>query len=220
MKEYIEVIKKASIFTGMSEDKIYSLLDCLGATVKPFKKHESLLRAGDSPKAMGLILIGSVLIVQEDFWGNRNIRARIMPGQVFAESFACVPKAEMDVSVVADENGFVMWLSVLRVLSTCSNACEHHSLMIRNLLSSLAKSNLRASEKLTHVSRRTTREKLLSYLSAEAIRQGRNEFFIPFNRQQLADYLSVERSAMSAELSRMQKEGLIATDKNFFSLKP
>ena len=126
----------------------------------------------------------------------------------------------MDVSVVADENGFVMWLSVLRVLSTCSNACEHHSLMIRNLLSSLAKSNLRASEKLTHVSRRTTREKLLSYLSAEAIRQGRNEFFIPFNRQQLADYLSVERSAMSAELSRMQKEGLIATDKNFFSLKP
>ena len=160
-----------------------------------------------------------MLVVQEDYWGNRNIRSRVAPGQVFAEAFACVPGAVMDVSVLTDEPSRVLWLNVGRILHTCPTACSHHSRMIRNLLSDLAANNLRANEKLTHISRRSTREKLLSYLSAEARRQGRADFSVPFNRQQLADYLSVERSAMSAELSRMQREGLLTVDKNSFSLK-
>ncbi len=177
-----------------------------------------MLRVGDSPESVGLVLSGSVFIIQEDYWGNRNIRARTAPGQLFAEAFACVSGAVMDVSVVADEDSAVMWLNVGRLLHTCPTSCSHHSRMIRNLLSDLAANNLRSNEKLTHVSCRTTREKLLSYLSAEARRQGRPEFSIPFNRQQLADYLSVERSAMSAELSRMQRDGLITADKSRFKL--
>ncbi len=219
MKEYFSTIKKAAIFSGVDEAELDSMLGCLGARMQTFKKGDYVLRVGDCPESVGLLLSGSVLVVQEDFWGNRNIRTRIAPGQVFAESFACVPGAVMDVSVAADENSAVMWLGVQRVLSTCPTACAHHSRVIRNLLSDLASNNLRTNEKLTHLSCRSTREKLLSYLSAEARRQGRTEFTIPFNRQQLADYLSVERSAMSAELSKMQREGLLTTNKNDFILR-
>ena len=219
MKEIIGVLKRSALFSGIDEAEIEAMLGCLGAKTEAFKKGDYLLRIGDLPEALGLILSGSVLIVQEDYWGNRNIRARITSGQVFAEAFACMPGALMDVSVLSDEQGQVLWLNVGRVLHTCPTACTHHSRMIRNLLSDLAANNLRTNEKLTHISRRTTKEKLLSYLSAEAQRQGGAEFSIPFNRQQLADYLSVERSAMSAELSKMQKEGIILVSKNHFSLK-
>lgn len=218
MKEYFETLKRAAFFSGIDEAEMESMLGCLGARTESFGKNAYVLRVGDSPASVGLLLSGSVLVIQEDYWGNRDIRIRIAPGQVFAEAFACVPGAVMDVGVVADQESVVMWLDVKRILHTCPTACSHHSRMIRNLLSDLAANNLRSNEKLTHLSRRTTREKLLSYLSAEARRQGKPEFSIPFNRQQLADYLSVERSAMSAELSKMQKEGLITANKNFFTL--
>lgn len=218
MREYIDVMKRASFFSGIDEAEIESMLNCLGAREEKFKKNDYVLRVGDSPESVGMLLSGSVLVIQEDYWGNRNIRTSIAPGQVFAESFACIPGAVMDVSVAADKDSVIMWLNVGRILHTCPTACAHHSRMIRNLLSDLAENNLRSNEKLTHICKRTTREKLLSYLSAEARRQGKPEFSIPFNRQQLADYLSVERSAMSAELSRMQQDGLIKLDKNRFVL--
>ncbi|MDD2956707.1 MAG: Crp/Fnr family transcriptional regulator [Oscillospiraceae bacterium] len=216
MEKNLSLLKRSALFLGVDEGEIESMLGCLGAKTQDYGKEEYVLREGDSPEAVGLLLSGGILIVQEDYWGNRNIRARIVPGQVFAEAFACVPGAVMDVSVLTDEKSRVLWLNVQRVLHTCPSACAHHSRMIRNLLSDLAENSLRANEKLTHISRRSTREKLLSYLSAEARRQGRAEFFIPFNRQQLADYLSVERSAMSAELSRMQRDGILSVDKNRF----
>jgi len=219
MTDYLSALKRSALFSGIDDAEAESMLGCLGAREETYGKGEYLLRVGDSPESVGLLLTGGVLVVQEDYWGNRNIRARVAPGQVFAEAFACVPGAVMDVSVLTDEPSRVLWLNVGRILHTCPTACSHHSRMIRNLLSDLAANNLRANEKLTHISRRSTREKLLSYLSAEARRQGRADFSVPFNRQQLADYLSVERSAMSAELSRMQREGLLTVDKNSFSLK-
>lgn len=219
MKELLSVLKRTSVFSGIDDKEMESMLGCLGAKTESYKKGAYILRVGDCPESVGLLLSGSLFVIQEDYWGNRNIRANIIPGQVFAESFACVSGAVMDVSVVADENSQVMWLNVQRVLHTCPTACSHHNRLIRNLLSDLAANNLRANEKLTHISKRTTREKLLSYLSAEARRQGKPKFSIPFNRQQLADYLSVERSAMSAELSKMQRDGLLAADKNLFTLK-
>ena len=219
MKDFLNLLKRTTLFGGMDEHEIEAMLGCLGAKTESFTKGDYLLRVGDSPDSLGLLLSGSALVVEEDYWGNRNIRARIAPGQVFAEVFACVPGAVMDVSVLTEESSRVLWLTVGRVLRICPAACPHHNRMIHNLLSDLAANNLRTNQKLTHISRRSTREKLLSYLSAEARRQGKSTFFIPFNRQQLADYLSVERSAMSAALSKMQKEGVLTYDKNFFSLK-
>lgn len=218
MQEYDALLKKTSLFGGMDEAEIESMLGCLGARTDSYRKNDYILRIGDSPDSVGLLLDGSVLVVQEDFWGNRNIRARLTKGQVFAEAFACVPDAVMDVSVTADADSKVLWLDVRRILHTCPQACAHHSRVIRNLLTDLAAGSLRTNEKLTHISKRTTREKLLSYLSAEAQRQGASAFSVPFNRQQLADYLSVERSAMSAELSKMQRDGLLRVNRNVFVL--
>jgi CRP/FNR family cyclic AMP-dependent transcriptional regulator len=219
LKDFTPVIKKAPIFSGIGEDELSSMLACLDAKTSEYGRGEYILRAGDRAEAVGLLLSGSALVLQEDFWGNRNIISRVAPGQTFAEAFACSPGAALSVSVAADEACAVMWLNVARILSTCPTACAHHSRMIRNLLSDLAGKNLRFSEKLTHMGQRTTREKLMSYLSAEAQRAGSPEFDIPFSRQQLADYLSVERSAMSAELGRLRGDGVLKFDKNHFALR-
>jgi len=218
MKDTIALLKNVPIFTGIDEQELTSMLGCLDAKRETFPKGEYLFHEGDRAEAVGLLLSGSVLVIQEDFWGNRNLMTRIGPGQIFAEAFACSPGAVLNVSVVADEPCDVMWLNVRRILTTCPSACAHHTRMIRNLLSDLAGKNLRFNEKLTHMGQRTTRKKLLSYLSAEAQRQGSSAFEIPFSRQQLADYLSVERSAMSAELCRLRDDGVLRFDRNHFVL--
>ena len=219
MKEFLSVLQTAQLFAGVAEDELPALLGCLGATTRQFPKDGFLLRAGDAIDSIGLMLAGSALIVQEDFWGNRNILSHIAPGQSFAEAFACTPGAALGVSILADQPCTAMFLDIGRVLTVCPSACSHHSRIIRNLLADLAGKNLRFHEKLTHMSQRTTRAKLLSYLSAEAQRHGSDAFNIPFSRQQLADYLAVERSGLSAELSKMQKEGLLDFHKNHFQLK-
>jgi len=218
MNDTISLLKNVPIFTGIDEQELTSMLSCLDAKKETFPKGEYLFHTGDRAEAVGLLLFGSVLVIQEDFWGNRNLMTRIGPGQIFAEAFACSPGAVLNVSAVADEPCGVMWLNVRRILTTCPSACAHHTRMIRNLLSDLAGKNLRFNEKLTHMGQRTTRKKLLSYLSAEAQRQGSSTFEIPFSRQQLADYLSVERSAMSAELCRLRDDGVLRFDRNHFVL--
>ena len=164
------------------------------------------------------MLSGSVLIIQEDIWGNRNIVSRTGAGQTFAAAFACAPGSVLNVSVTAETPVTVMFLNVKRVLNVCSSACTHHSRIIRNLLGELAEKNLRFGEKLTHMGQRSTRAKLMSYFSAEAQRLGKYEFDIPFSRQQLADYLAVERSGLSLELGKMRAEGLLDFRKNHFVL--
>ena len=165
------------------------------------------------------MLSGSVLVVQEDIWGNRNILSKAGAGQVFAAAYACALGARLNVSVVAETSVCALFLNVRRVLTVCSSACAHHSRIIRNLLGALAEKNLRLAEKITHISQRTTRAKLLSYLSSEAQRLGTYEFDIPFSRQQLADYLAVERSGLSLELGKLRGESLLDFHKNHFILK-
>ena len=195
------------------------MLSCLGARIGTFPKGARLLRTGDTVEEVGLVLAGSALVVQEDIWGNRSILSKIGPGQTFAEVFACAPGAVLNVSVEAESAVTVMFLHIKRVLSMCPSACSHHNRIIRNLLSELAEKNLRLNEKLTHMGQRTTRAKLMSYFSAEALRRGVYEFDIPFSRQQLADYLGVERSGLSVELGKMRDEGLLDFHKSHFLLK-
>ena len=160
-----------------------------------------------------------MLVIQEDIWGNRNLLSRAGPGQTFAAAYACAPGSVLNVSIIAETPVTVLLLNIKRVLNMCPFTCAHHSRIIRNLLGELAEKNLRFGEKLTHMGQRTTRGKLLSYLSAEAQWLGRYEFDIPFSRQQLADYLAVERSGLSLELGKMRREGLLDFQKNHFVLK-
>ncbi len=218
MKEFFPIIRASQLFSGISEPELEAMLVCLGAKKESYMKDDFLLRAGDTAEAIGFVLSGSVLIIQEDIWGNRNIVSRAGPGQTFAAAFACAPGSVLNVSVTAETPVTVMFLNVKRVLNVCSSACTHHSRIIRNLLGELAEKNLRFGEKLTHMGQRSTRAKLMSYFSAEAQRLGKYEFDIPFSRQQLADYLAVERSGLSLELGKMRAEGLLDFHKNHFVL--
>ncbi len=218
MKEYLPIIKNSPLFSGINDEEIYSILTCLEAKKDFFNKDEFILRTGQNIDSIGLILNGSAFIIQEDFWGNRNLIAQFTQGQIFAEAFACSSGSFLNVSVTAKSNCEIMWLNVKRILTVCSSACPHHIKIIRSLLSEIAKKNLTQSEKLTHMGQRTTREKLLSYLSAQSMKKNSSEFDIEFNRQQLADYLSVERSAMSAELSKLRDEGFLKFNRSHFIL--
>ena len=219
MKKFPVEMKNSPFFEGIEETEEEKVLKGLDAHEMTYDKENYILHCGEQVKEMGLLVSGGLLIVQEDFWGNRNILAAVGAGHCFAETFACSPGAVLNVSVIAETNVQVLFLNVKRILTTCPSTCSHHSRMIRNLLSELAEKNLRLNEKITHLGQRSRRAKILSYLSAEAQRHGSAEFDIVFSRQQLADYLSVDRSGLSMELSRMQEEGLLEYRKKHFVLK-
>lgn len=218
MLKYINVINNSRLFAGIKEHDIAFMLECLQAREAKYFRNERILRAGEPAGFMGLLLEGSAFITQEDFWGNRNIVAKVVPGQLFAEAFACVPETPLNVSVTAERPSSVLLIDIRRVMSPCASGCAFHISAIRNLLSDLAAKNLRLNEKLSHMAQRTIRKKLLSYLSLKAVKAGNASFSIPYNRQQLADYLSVDRSALSNELSKMRAEGILSFEKNCFRL--
>ena len=220
MKKYLDIMRRSSLFSGMNDDEILSILSCIKCQVISKTNDKYIFHAGTKTSLMGLVLSGSALIIQEDLWGHRNIISKCSVGEFFGEPYAAVPDAVLNVSVVANEDSDILMLDVGRLLTTCSTVCRHHVQLIRNLVTILTRKILVFNEKITHMSKRTTRDKLLSYLSAESTRQNSLCFDIPYDRQQLADFLCVERSAMSAEISKLQKECLLKTNKNHFELNP
>lgn len=218
MTEYIPIIKKSVLFYGMEEQEISPMLSCLSAVLKSFKKGEFIYRSGEGIASMGLVLRGSVHIIEEDFWGNRTILSEVSPGQLFGDAYACMPSVELEVSALAASDVDILFLDVQKIVTVCTSACEFHTRLIRNLLSVLSEKNLLLTRKIKHMAKRTTREKLLSYLSEESLKHKCPTFDIPFNRQQLADYLCVDRSAMSNELSKLKEEGILTFEKNRFRL--
>lgn len=218
MQEYLDVLLLSGLFAGVENHELAAMLGCLSPRIADYKKDAFILQAGESTDSFALVLQGCVHIIQEDFWGNRNILSAVSPGGAFAESFAATPGKPMNVSALAAGDCRVMFLNLRRVLTTCPSSCGHHRQIIENLLAKLAEKNQQLSQKLSHLSKRTTREKLLSYLWAESVRRGSRIFEIPFNRQQLADYLSVDRSALSAELSKLKAEGLLDFHRSTFKI--
>ena len=212
------LLANTALFRGTSPQEAEAMLNCLGAMERGYAKGEQIYHSGDYVTDLGMVLSGSVLIQTDDLWGNTTVLDRIGPGQIFAETYACVPGEPLMVDVVAAEGTQVLFLNVERVLRVCSHTCAHHSKLIRNLLLLSAQKNLNLSRKIFYTSSKTIRGRLLSYLSYQARRNGTPSFTIPFNRQQLADYLNVERSALSNELSKMQRDGLLVVEKNHFTL--
>lgn len=214
----LALLSATPLFAGMPPQKIASMLACLDTECRHYSKGQVILRSGDTVRSIGVVLSGRVLIEKADLWGNATVLDSVGPGQIFAETYACIPQEPLMVDAVAAELCEILFVQVARVLEVCPNSCAHHHDLIRNLLSLSAQKNLRLSRKIFHTAPKTIRARLLSYLSDQAIRCGRRSFTIPFNRQQLADYLNVERSALSNELSKMQQDGLIETERNYFRL--
>jgi len=218
MEKYCSILKNNPLFRGLGEEAITVVLRNTGARIKTVKSGEYILNAGNITSSIGFVLSGSVLVIQEDFWGHRNIMTRVKTADIFAEVFAAAAGTELNVSVIANEDSEILFLDINRLLSLQENNGGQNNIVIRNLISVLAKKTMAFNEKITHISKRSTREKLLSYLSAQSRRHGSLSFLIEFNRQQLADYLCVERAAMSAELSKLKKEGILNYNKNYFEL--
>ena len=200
-------ISTLPLFRGIPAGELPALLTQASAQKCAFQKGELLLRRGDVTDRLGLVLEGTVHIIREDFWGNRSIVGLAGPGEIFAESYALAGEP-LEVSVLADGDGEALFLDAGRLTERLS----------ANLLALLAEKNLTLTGKMRHMAKPTTREKLLSYLSAQAARAGGPEFDIPLDRQQLADYLAVDRSAMSAVLGRLREEGVLEFRKNHFRL--
>ena len=218
MKNLVEVLQKCELFKGIVGPELMALLDRLPARQKSFGKNGFIFNAGDETGLVGIVLSGVVHIIHEDFWGHRKIVSRIEVGGMFGESFACAEIESLPVSVMAMEETAVMFIDIQQILNPRSTASVFYNRLAVNLAVLMAKKNINLIRKLENVTQTTTREKLLSYLSEEAKSAGKSTFSIPFNREELADYLSVERSAMSAELSRMRADGLVLYSKNHFQL--
>ncbi len=218
MKKYIPILKRTKLFSGVGEDDIASLLSCLGARKKEYKKGEYILREGEHISDIFILVEGKIHIQKDDYWGNRSILSVISVGEMFGEGYAAPESGALLNDVVAVEDSSVIFFDVKRILTTCSSACRFHNMIVQNMFFAISDKNRRLVQKLGHMSGRTTRAKLISYLSEEAKRQGSSAFTVPFNRQQLADYLCVDRSAMSNELCKMRDEGMIKFEKSRFEL--
>lgn len=218
MREFNPILEKCPLFDGICMDDLSAMLGCIGGTTVTVRKGQSVYREGDPATHVGIVLQGAVRLIREDYYGNRSIVAHIGPAELFGETYACAGIQSLPISVVADEDSTVLLMDCRRITTTCSSACTFHNRIIFNLLRLVATKNLVFDQKIQVTSKRTTREKLMAYLLNQAKLQGSNSFTIPYDRQELADYLEVDRSGLSAEISKLRRERVLESEKKRFIL--
>lgn len=218
MKKYLEILKKCPLFSDIGVDGLSQILSCLNARVLSFGKKQMILTEGSSARNIGIVLSGSVHIVQLDYYGNQTILANAYPSDLFCESFACAGVETLPVSVVSNEPCEILLFEGKGVVHTCERNCEFHRKMIYNLVHDLAGKSIALHQRIKIVSKRTTRDKLMEYLMVQAAECGKSSFDIPYDRQELADFLEVDRSGLSVEISKLKREGIIDNHKRSFTL--
>ncbi len=213
-----DFLSGTELFQGIAPQEIRSLCTCLEIYQKAYPRGATIYRVGDVAADVGLVLSGAVNIVMNSYWGVSSIFGHMEQGEVFGEAYAAIPGKELLCDVIACEDSVVLFLPMARAVAPCQKCCPAHLRLLQNLIQISAVKNLHLSNRMMHIAPRTIRERLLSYLSAQMMANGSNHFTIPFTRQQLSEYLEVDRSALSHELSKMQQEGLLKTHKNEFVL--
>ena len=218
MEAYLGALRRVALFHGMEDRELLSMLDCLGARLRQYSKGDVIFHAGDPATHLGAVLTGQVQVSRTKADGQRVVMGEIRPGGLFAESFACARAESLPVTVTAAADAAVLLIDCGRISAPCSAACTFHTRLISNLLQVLAEKNLSLAGKLGHLSGRTIRERLLSYLEEQAARTGRATVTVPFDRQALADYLCVDRSALSRTIGALQREGVLTVRRDRFTL--
>jgi len=206
------------LFSGIGENELAPLLDCLAAQERSYGRGERILSAGSAADKFGIVLSGQVDTVYEDVIGGRSIIGTFGPGQLFGDAFACSTQQILPVSIVADTDSAVVLIGIDCILRIREKDLRQYQLLMENLMRTLADKYVAISRKMVHLSGRTTRRKLLSYLSEQMRLAGGNPFTIPFNRQELADYLFIDRTGLSAEWSKLKQQGLLSEEKGAVSL--
>lgn len=218
MAEVNEILMGMSLFEDIKPNEMDTILKCLGAKKTIFKKNKIIVTPGDRIGSFGIVLSGTVQILKEDVSGRQVILTALTSGDTFAEVFVCAGIKKSPVTVMAVTEAEVMFIDYSRVVHSCTNACEFHSQLIQNMLKVLAQKNLLMNRKISFLTLKGMRQKIASFLLAETENTGKEEFYIPYSRSELADFLNVDRSAMSRELSRMKEEGLINFSRNSFKI--
>ena len=218
MQKFFPVLRQCQLFSGIAENDLLAMLRCLNVTVQQYRKGQTLIAEGEKPEKFGIVLSGAVQLWRIDYSGNRSIMASVAPSQIFGESFGCAEADAIPIQVVASEPCEIMLIDGSRILHACGNGCDFHHQVIFNLLKMTARKNLVFHQKLEITSRRSTREKLLTYLNQQAKQHRSRTFTIPFDRQELADFLEVDRSGLSAEISKLRKEGVLESERSTFRL--
>lgn len=212
MKKPFEAVLHNPLFRGIGLSDFEAMLSCMEARTQNYKKGEIILLAGNPVESVGLVLSGAVQVVREDADGKLNLLTELHAGDMFGEVFACAGITHSPVTVLSEQNSEVLHINYQKIITTCSSTCTFHHKLVENMLALLAQKNLMLNRKIEILSKRSTRERLLLYF--DFCRQGATRFTIPLSREELAAYLCVDRSAMSAELSKMQREGLIRYERN------
>ena len=219
MEPNFEILLRTPLFASIRREELSSILGCLSAKMIAADKGTSVFLEGDPAVHVGIVLSGAVQIVQDDYYGNRSVLAVAEPGDLFAEVFACAGLDTMPVSVITVKDSEIMLLDCKKVLTVCSHACPFHTQLVNNLLRVVAQKNLALNRKIQVMSHRTTKEKIMAYLLEQAKRHNSAQFTIPFDRQTLADYLGVERSAMSTEIGKLKASGFFDCKGSWFHIK-
>lgn len=218
MRENLPILRTCPLFEGIREADLMGMLGCLGAVPMNVKKGQNVFSEGDQAVRVGIVLEGKLLLLREDYFGNRSIFGQVLPGQLFGETYAFSHAQSLPVTVSAEEDSRLLLLDSRRITTCCSNACEFHNRVIYNLLRLVADKNLLLHQKIQITSQRTTAEKLMAYLSQQAKLHNSPTFTIPYDRQALADYLEVDRSGLSTEIGKLKKQGILSCEKNRFTL--
>ena len=218
MNPNIKILKMSSLFQGVEENDLEAMLNCLGATERKYKKNDVILLAGTKVTSVGIVAEGNAQITRDDAEGNRAILSELEKADLFAEAYVAAGAVEVPITVIATSDCRVVWIPFSKIVGTCSTACGFHRTLVQNMMRVIAMKSIWMNEKMRILSCKTTKEKLMTYLSDYSERVGKNKFKIPFSRSELADFLSVDRSAMSRELSRLRDEGYLKYHKNEFEL--
>ena len=208
----------APLFAGIKNEDMGAMLHCIGYHISSFSRGEIIAFEGDHLKHIGIVLSGRVDMVKEDLWGNKTMLLRMGRNEIFGETFACGDDSLSTVTFLVSEDATVMFMPFSRVMHSCTMACGFHHRLIENMVRLIAGKNRELMQKVDVVSKRTIREKLLAYLSIQAQQQRQRYFEIPLGRVELAEYLCVDRSALTRELAKMKEDGLIDYDRNHFRI--
>lgn len=209
---------QSPLFHGIAPEELSAVLSCIGYYIGSYQKGETLAFEEDSIKRVGVVLSGAVDMVKEDVWGSKTMLLRMQKNELFGETFACGEDNTSTVTFIVSENAEILFLPFDRVMHSCTAACGYHHQLIENMVHLIAKKNRDLIRKVEVVTKRTIREKLLAYLSIQMQMQHSRYFEVPLGRAALAEYLCVDRSALTRELAKMKAEGLVDYDRNCFRI--
>ncbi len=218
VKPFYPMLVKTPLFSDIREEDMTQLLYCLRCHTKEFDAGQFIFFSEEKYDNFGVVLEGRVQVITEDLFGNRSITAKLPPGEIFGQIATTEEARYAPASVVADTDCLVMFLNFSRLVAPCTRACAFHSTVIENMMNVLAKRNLLMNQKLAILSQRTMRDKLLAFLLLQYKQVETRTFTIPFNRDELADFLCVNRSALSREIAKMIDEGIIESHRSNFTL--